>query len=140
MCAHQNHNHIVVYTYRVHTRLPECIHMFMQIQLPAEGRQTSGIRLQACIHNCIHACTHGVYMHEHTLTIHMQVHEYLHTFMQYDFLWKEDKQAAYDALMRTHPELDAFDKELQKYTEIESRINSIPPVSLFWYIYISFFV
>ena len=68
-------------------------------------------------------------MFPHTyVRAHKQVHEYLQTFMQYDFLWKEDKQSAYDTLMRTNPDLDAFEQELQKYAEIETRINNIPPV------------
>lgn len=49
--------------------------------------------------------------------------------MQYDFLWKEDKQQAYETLMRTNPDLDSFDQELQKYADIEKKINEIPPVS-----------
>ena len=31
------------------------------------------------------------------------VHEYLKTFMKYDHLWKEDKQASYDLFLQTKP-------------------------------------
>ena len=57
-----------------------------------------------------------------------QVHDYLLTFMQYDYLWKDDKREAYEQLMASNPDLDHIDQELQKYSDIEDSINRIPPV------------
>lgn len=57
-----------------------------------------------------------------------QVHDYLHTFMRYDFLWKEDKQMMYDSFVKTPKTIDDFEAEIQRYVEIENVIGQIAPV------------
>ena len=57
-----------------------------------------------------------------------QVNDYLQTFMQYEFLWKMDKQAEYKKFMASGPDLEAFDKELKKYVDMEAEIHQIPTV------------
>ncbi len=52
-----------------------------------------------------------------------QVTEYIRTFDRYDFLWKEDLQAAYDHFMQTNPTLEAFEAELKKYMAIETEVG-----------------
>eukprot|EP00960_Hanusia_phi_P069522 767109-Hanusia_phi.AAC.3 len=54
-----------------------------------------------------------------------QVHDYLQTFLQYEHLWKMDKQAEYKKFMATEPDNEAFDNELKKYVEIELTIDNI---------------
>jgi dynein heavy chain len=55
-----------------------------------------------------------------------QVHEYIHTFVKYDYLWKEDKKKAYNAFMAMNPSLEDFEAELKKYDMIEQEIMRIP--------------
>ena len=57
-----------------------------------------------------------------------QVFEYLERFLQYDWLWKDNKNTAYDAFMRKKPTLENFDAELKKYVAIEASIQKIAPV------------
>nr|Q39575.1 RecName: Full=Dynein gamma chain, flagellar outer arm [Chlamydomonas reinhardtii]7KZM_C Chain C, Dynein gamma chain, flagellar outer arm [Chlamydomonas reinhardtii]7KZN_C Chain C, Dynein gamma chain, flagellar outer arm [Chlamydomonas reinhardtii]7KZO_C Chain C, Dynein gamma chain, flagellar outer arm [Chlamydomonas reinhardtii]8GLV_AD Chain AD, Dynein gamma chain, flagellar outer arm [Chlamydomonas reinhardtii]8GLV_AX Chain AX, Dynein gamma chain, flagellar outer arm [Chlamydomonas reinhar len=58
-----------------------------------------------------------------------QVGEYIRTFDKYDFLWKEDLQAAYDHFMRSNPTLEAFEAELKKYMAIETEVTMINGVN-----------
>ena len=55
-----------------------------------------------------------------------QVHEYIHTFVKYDYLWRDDKKAAYDAFMAMNPSLEDFEAELKKYDMVEQEIMRIP--------------
>ena len=57
-----------------------------------------------------------------------QVYDYLETFMQYEWLWKENKSTAYEAFMKKKPTLEDFDAELKKYVAIENKIQKIAPV------------
>ncbi|MEW5318622.1 MAG: hypothetical protein WDW38_009830 [Sanguina aurantia] len=57
-----------------------------------------------------------------------QVGEYIGHFTKYDFLWKTNLQAAYDAFMATNPSLEMFEAELKKYMSIETDIGSIRTV------------
>mmetsp|Transcript_13743 Transcript_13743/g.31844 ORF Transcript_13743/g.31844 Transcript_13743/m.31844 type:complete len:4493 (+) Transcript_13743:136-13614(+) len=57
-----------------------------------------------------------------------QVHDYLSTFTKYQFLWKDEKATAYQAFLKTQPDLEAFDLELKKYMQIETTIEDIPAV------------
>lgn len=54
--------------------------------------------------------------------------EYIGNFTKYDFLWKTNLQAAYDAFMATNPSLEMFETELKKYMAIEIDINNISTV------------
>ena len=56
----------------------------------------------------------------------IQVHEYLETFTKYEMLWKGSKQNEYAAFMRTNPSLEAFEKELRKFLDIEVEIMHLP--------------
>jgi dynein heavy chain len=55
-----------------------------------------------------------------------QVHEYIHTFVKYDYLWRDDKKAAYEAFMSNSPSLEDFEAELKKYDLVEQEIMRIP--------------
>ena len=57
-----------------------------------------------------------------------QVAEYMQSFRQYDWLWKDDMNAKYAVFMKTDPALEDFEKELQYYMGIESDITHISPV------------
>jgi dynein heavy chain len=57
-----------------------------------------------------------------------QVHDYLHTFIRYDFLWKEDKQLIYESFLKHAKNIDDYEVEVVKYVEIENLIGQIPPV------------
>lgn len=57
-----------------------------------------------------------------------QVYDYLETFLQYEWLWKDNKATAYDAFMKKRPTLEDFDAELKKYVTIEGQIQKIAPV------------
>ena len=58
----------------------------------------------------------------------IQVTEYMQSFRQYDWLWKDDMNAKYAVFMKTNPGLEEFEKELQYYMGIESDISHISPV------------
>jgi hypothetical protein len=55
-----------------------------------------------------------------------QVYEYMHTMTKYDYLWKENKKAAYNAFMSKDPSLEDFEAELKKYDLVEQEIMRIP--------------
>lgn len=57
-----------------------------------------------------------------------QVLEYLETFTRYEFLWVDDKHAAYSKFMKKNPDLEDFERELAKYQAIEAEIASIRQV------------
>jgi len=55
-----------------------------------------------------------------------QVYEYLHTFVKYDYLWKDSKKEAYEKFMAANPSLEDFEAELKKYDLVEQEIMRIP--------------
>ena len=55
-----------------------------------------------------------------------QVSDYLQTFIQYDWLWKEDKDAAYKSFIKQKPALDDYRVELKRFVVVENEIKSIP--------------
>ena len=55
-----------------------------------------------------------------------QVFEYLHTFVKYDYLWRDDKKKAYQEFMDKEPSLEDFEAELKRYDLIEQEIMRIP--------------
>ena len=55
-----------------------------------------------------------------------QVYEYMHTMTKYDYLWKDNKKAAYNAFMSKDPSLEDFEAELKKYDLVEHEIMRIP--------------
>ncbi|GMH97336.1 hypothetical protein TrST_g8180 [Triparma strigata] len=57
-----------------------------------------------------------------------QVHEYLQTFKKYDWLWKDDKEHAYQKFISSNPKIEAFEAELQKFMAVEQEIEMIPPM------------
>jgi len=57
-----------------------------------------------------------------------QVHDYLQTFKKYDWLWKDDKEIAYQKFMAGSPKIEDFEFELQKFMEVEKEIELIPPM------------
>ena len=57
-----------------------------------------------------------------------QVFEYLEKFLQYEWLWKDNKSTAYEAFMKKKPTLEDFDAKLKKYVHIEASIQKIAPV------------
>jgi len=44
----------------------------------------------------------------------VQINDYMVTFNQYSFLWKEDLQAVYGRFMASNPTLEGFEAELKK--------------------------
>eukprot|EP00327_Prymnesium_parvum_P015479 CAMPEP_0113272674 /NCGR_PEP_ID=MMETSP0008_2-20120614/23450_1 /TAXON_ID=97485 /ORGANISM="Prymnesium parvum" /LENGTH=4484 /DNA_ID=CAMNT_0000122153 /DNA_START=48 /DNA_END=13502 /DNA_ORIENTATION=+ /assembly_acc=CAM_ASM_000153 len=55
-----------------------------------------------------------------------QVHEFLNTFIKYDYLWKDNKMKAYNAFMSNEPTLEDFETELKKYDMVQNEISKIP--------------
>jgi len=56
------------------------------------------------------------------------VADYLSTFGEFDYLWRDDKQKAYQEFLRTDPDIEAFSGELRKYMDVERQIRGIPSV------------
>ena len=56
------------------------------------------------------------------------VEQYLTAFTEFDFLYLQDLQQAYEEFMAKKPNLDMFETELQKYMSIEKHIGKIAPV------------
>lgn len=54
-----------------------------------------------------------------------EVYDYLQTFRQHDYLWKDNKQEAYAAFMKQRPTLEDFEGELKKYMAVEQQISAI---------------
>jgi len=57
-----------------------------------------------------------------------QVVEYLSTFRKYDWLWKDDKEMAYEKFINKNPSIQDFEAELQKFMAVEQEIELIPPM------------
>ena len=57
-----------------------------------------------------------------------QVVEYLSTFRKYDWLWKDDKETAYNIFIARSPSIQDFAAELQKFMAVEKEIEAIPPM------------
>eukprot|EP00002_Diphylleia_rotans_P028875 TRINITY_DN5840_c0_g1_i3.p1 TRINITY_DN5840_c0_g1~~TRINITY_DN5840_c0_g1_i3.p1 ORF type:complete len:4482 (-),score=987.95 TRINITY_DN5840_c0_g1_i3:157-13602(-) len=57
-----------------------------------------------------------------------QVYDYLETFRQYNYLWKEDMHHAYSEFVQSNPTLEAFEGEMKKYLGVEQQIAQISPV------------
>eukprot|EP01029_Cantina_marsupialis_P009141 TRINITY_DN2137_c0_g3_i1.p1 TRINITY_DN2137_c0_g3~~TRINITY_DN2137_c0_g3_i1.p1 ORF type:complete len:3476 (-),score=1129.85 TRINITY_DN2137_c0_g3_i1:3796-14223(-) len=55
-----------------------------------------------------------------------QVAQYLSTFHKYDWLWKEDKEQAYQMFIDQNPRIEDFEIRLQKFVKIEREIASLP--------------
>lgn len=54
-----------------------------------------------------------------------QVFQYITRFDRYTFLWKQNLQEAYRAFMETHPTLEDFEAELQKYMGIQNEVDQL---------------
>jgi len=61
-------------------------------------------------------------------TLRKDVHIYLERFEPFKFLFLTDMQAEYDAFMKTDPDLDAVEKELARYDDVDRRIQEVPVV------------
>ena len=59
-----------------------------------------------------------------------QVSDYLQTFIQYDWLWKEDKDAAYNTFIKTKPALDDYRYELKRFVVVEKEIKAITGIHI----------
>jgi dynein heavy chain len=59
-----------------------------------------------------------------------QVLEYLDVYRRYEFLWTEDKNAAYNEFLASNPDLDAFETQLARYQNLEQEIAAISPVHI----------
>ena len=55
-----------------------------------------------------------------------QVHEYLQTFLRYDFLWKEEKKI--DDFISQPKSVFEFEEEILRFLAIEDLVGQIPPV------------
>lgn len=54
--------------------------------------------------------------------------EYLGHFRTYQHLWKQDKEAVYNAFVATAPTLDDYEAKLQEYVALEEEIAAVAPV------------
>ncbi|CCI47848.1 unnamed protein product [Albugo candida] len=54
------------------------------------------------------------------------VTEYLEAFHEYEWLWRESKETAYDAFMKTIPDLQDFERKLQSFVKLEQEIDRLP--------------
>ena len=57
-----------------------------------------------------------------------QVQEYLSSFKQFEWLWKTDADADYEAFVSKSPDIDDFDSRLQELMAEEGKIDTIAPV------------
>ena len=57
-----------------------------------------------------------------------QVLEYMESFRQYDWLWKNDMNAEYSAFTKTNPTIEHFEAKLKYYMSVETEIMHITPV------------
>lgn len=51
------------------------------------------------------------------------VNDYLLSFGGYDWLWKDDKDGAYDDFMAKNPSLDDYEAKLKTFSTMESEIG-----------------
>ncbi|CAM9996760.1 unnamed protein product, partial [Laminaria digitata] len=51
------------------------------------------------------------------------VNEYLLSFGGYDWLWKDDKDEAYDDFMSKNPNLDDYEAKLKTFSATEDEIG-----------------
>lgn len=51
------------------------------------------------------------------------VNEYLLSFGGYDWLWKDDKDEAYDDFMSKNPSLDDYEAKLKTFSATEDEIG-----------------
>ena len=56
------------------------------------------------------------------------VQDYLNSFSKYDWLWQDDKEAAYQVFMKESPTLDMFDKRLRSFGSVDEDVGSISGV------------
>ena len=54
--------------------------------------------------------------------------DYLESFQKFEFLWRDDKSAAFRAFLKTHPTLDDYERELARFSELEDQILKIDEV------------
>lgn len=57
-----------------------------------------------------------------------QVSEYLTGFQEFDWLWKDDKEAAFRHFMRTEPGIEEYEAKLQSLMQTERKIEAISPL------------
>ena len=53
------------------------------------------------------------------------VAEYLGSFTQYDWLWRDDKDAACDAFLKTNPSLESYEAKIAHFGSIERDIGKV---------------
>jgi len=53
------------------------------------------------------------------------VSEYLGSFGQYDWLWKDDKDAAYRKFVETNPTLEAYEEQLKSFGDVEAEVDRV---------------
>lgn len=52
------------------------------------------------------------------------MNDYLLSFGGYDWLWKDDKDGAYDEFMSKNPSLDHYEAKLKTFSATEDEIGS----------------
>ena len=57
-----------------------------------------------------------------------QVKDYLATFRKYDWLWKDNTDQIYKRFMDQNPQLEDYEKELQRFMTVEKEIDAIAPM------------
>jgi len=58
------------------------------------------------------------------------VAEYLDSFKQYDWLWKDDKDAAYNEFFKTNPSLECYETKLAHFGSIEQGIGKVSSIHI----------
>lgn len=58
------------------------------------------------------------------------VNDYLLSFGGYDWLWKDDKDEAYDDFMSKNPSLDHYEAKLKTFSATEDEIGKRKPLRL----------
>jgi len=52
------------------------------------------------------------------------VQDYLNSFASYNWLWRDDKEAAYEKFMKGVPSLDAFELKLRSFGDVDGEISA----------------
>jgi len=54
--------------------------------------------------------------------------EYLDTFQKFEFLWRDDKNTAFNAFLKKQPTIHDYEFELARFSELENQIMKIDEV------------
>eukprot|EP00957_Ditylum_brightwellii_P204967 15341592-Ditylum_brightwellii.AAC.1 len=58
------------------------------------------------------------------------VADYLNSFAKYDWLWKSDKDAAYEKFSKTDPSLDQYELQLRHFGTVEKEVERVSSIHI----------